>query len=212
VADGIEVMSYDPQTHPDVVASFREGYLWDEFVANDPAVARRVLDCKQCMIIRGTPADSTTLNYLRDTIGLITDMIDHGGCAVYDPLMFRWWNGADWKQHIFDPAAAVPRHHTVILVSDEVQPALKWFHTRGMRKFGRPDISVHNVPVDLEDGVIDLCNRLIEHQAFGLTIPDGYQIKIAGLPAGGIIKHAGHLDDPDFNNVHLDVSWPVERG
>ena len=65
------------------------------------------------MILRGTPTDSTTLDYLRDTIGLITYLIDHGGCAVYDPFMFRWWQPQEWKQQIFDPSTAVPRHHTV---------------------------------------------------------------------------------------------------
>jgi hypothetical protein len=193
--------------HPDVPGSFRDGYLWDELVANDPKLATAVGRCEHCIILRGTPTDSTTLNYLRDTVGLITHLLDHGGCAVYDPFMFRWWQPSGWKQQIFDPATAVPRHHTVILVSEENDPSLKWFHTRGMRKFGRPDISVHNVATDLEDGVIDLCNRLIEHQAFGHVVQDGQKIKMPSLPSGGVIRHGGDLDDPDFNNVHLDVSW-----
>ena len=206
--DGIDVTSYGPNTHPDVPGSFREGYLWDEFVADDPEFAAGVERCEHCMILRGTPTDSTTLDYLRDTVGLITYLIDHRGCAVYDPFMFRWWQPSEWKPKIFDPAAAVPRHHTVILVFEENQFSLKWFHTRGMRKFGRPDISVHNVAAELEDGVIDLCNRLIEHQAFGQVVDDGQQIKMASLPSGGVIRHGGDFDDPNFNNVHLDVSWP----
>ena len=207
VPDGIDVMSYGPNMHPEVPGSFRDGYLWDEFAATDPELAATVGRCEHCMILRGTPTESTTLDYLRDTVGLITFLIDHGGCAVYDPFMFRWWPPAEWKQQIFEPAAAVPRHHTVILFSEETDPSLKWFHTRGMRKFGRPDISVHNVSSELEDGVIDLCNRLIEHQAFGHVVRDGQQVKMASLPSGGVIRHRGDLDDPDFNNVHLDVSW-----
>ncbi|MFO0821479.1 MAG: hypothetical protein U1A77_26280 [Pirellulales bacterium] len=205
--DGIDVMSYGPNKHPDLLGSFRDGYLWDEFVARDPKLAATVEQSEHCIILRGTPNDSTTLNYLRDTVGLITYLLDHGGCAVYDPLMFRWWGPSEWKQQIFDPAASVPHNHTVILVSQEEDPSLKWFHTRGMRKFGRPDISVHDVSSNLEDGVIDLCNRLIEHQAFGHVVRDGQQVKMASLPSGGVIRHRGDLDDPDFNNVHLDVSW-----
>lgn len=208
VPDGIDVMSYSPSKHPEVPGSFRVGYLWDELVEDDPKLAAAVLKCEHCIILRGTPAESTTLNYLRDTVGLITYLLDHGGCAVYDPLTFRWWKPLQWKQQIFDPAAAVPHHHTTLLVSDEKNPSLKWFHTRGMRKFGRPDISVHNVPTEIENGVIDLCNRLIEFQAFGQIIEDGQEIRMASLPSGGVIRHSGDLDDPDFNNVHLDVSWP----
>lgn len=207
VPDGIDVMSYGPNKHPDVPGSFREGHLWDEFVADDPKLSSTVAQSEHCMILRGTPVDSTTLNYLRDTVGLIAYLIDRGGCAIYDPFMFRWWQPSEWKHQIFDPSAAVPRHHTVILVSTEDDPELKWFHTRGMRKFGRPDISVHNVPAELENGVVDLCNRLIEHQAFGHVVPDGQEIRMASLPSGCVIRHGGDLDDPDFNNVHLDVRW-----
>jgi hypothetical protein len=206
--DGIAVMSYGPDKHPDVPSSFRDGYVWDEFVASDPDCAAQVASCEHCIVFRGTPTDATTLNYLRDTVGLITYMLDRGGCAVYDPLMFRWWNPGEWKQEIFDPPDPAPRRHVVILASEEDDPSLKWFHTRGMRKFGRPDISVHNVPNELEDGVIDLCTRLIEHQAFGLVVPDGQEVRMASLPAGGVFRRGGDVDDPDFNNVHLDVSWP----
>lgn len=203
--EGIDFMSYGPDNHPDVPGSFREGYLWNEFVANAPELSAAVVQCNHCMILSGSPTDSTTLNYLRDSVGLITYLVDHGGFTVYDPQMFRWWKPSEWKRQIFEPAGAVPRHHTVILVSQEEDPSLKWFHTRGMRKFGRPDISVHNVSAILEDGVIDLCNRLIEHQAFGYVVPDGHQIRMVSLPSGGVIRHGGDLDDPDFNNFHLDV-------
>ncbi len=38
----------------------------------------------------------------------------------------------------------MPRQHVVILTSEECSGdgrPLTWFHTRGMRKFGRPDLS-----------------------------------------------------------------------
>jgi len=206
--DGIEVMSYGPNGHPEVVGRFRQGYVWDKFVAEDPELSATVVESDDCLILRGTPTDPATLDYLRDTVGLITHFVDHGGCAVYDPLTFRWWRPDDWKKKIFTPAAAVPRHHTVVLVSEEEGRSLRWFHTRGMRKFGRPDISVHNVTVELEDGVIDLCNRLIEYQAFGHVVADGQEVKMGSLPSGGVIRHGGDLDDPDFNNFHLAVTWP----
>lgn len=202
---GLELLSYGPEKHADVIDGFREGYLWDDLVARSPKLAAVVSQCEHCMVLRGTPKDSTNLNYLRDSVGLITYLIDQGGCAVYDPLMFQWWSPAEWKERIFEPAAAVPGHHTVILISKEEDSSLKWFHTRGMLKFGRPDISVHNVPAALEKGVADLCNRLIEHMAFGLVVPDGQKIKMASLPCGAVVKHGGHPDDPDFNNVHIEV-------
>lgn len=209
VPAGMELMSYGPDQHPEVPGSFREGYLWKEFVAADPHRSTTVERCRHCMVLRGTPDDASTLDYLRDAVGLITYLIDQGGCAIYDPLMFRWWAPDDWKRALFEPDAAVPRSHTVLLVSPEQDSALKWFHSRGMIKFGRPDISVHDVPAEREAGVIELCNRLIANQAFGHVVPDDFEIEMESLPPGGVIRHAGHRDDPNFNNVHLDVSWPT---
>lgn len=203
---GIQTMSFGPDKEPHVPASFRDGYIWNEFVGEAPELAATVAECDSCIVVRGTPTDSATLDYLRDTVGLLAHFLDHGCCAIYDPFMFRWWQPSEWTEKIFTPAEAVPHHHTVILVSEEEEtPSLKWFHTRGMRKFGRPDISVHAVPVELEDGVIELCERFIEHQAFGMVVPDGQTIRMASLPCGGVIRHRGNFDDPDFNNVHLEV-------
>ena len=75
-----------------------------------------------------------------------------------------------------------------MLVSEEGEPSSKWFHARGMRKFGRPDISVHGVIKNLEDGVIDLCNRLIEYQAAGYTNADRQPVRMASLPEGGVMR------------------------
>jgi hypothetical protein len=34
--------------------------------------------------------DQSDLSYLRDTVGLLTSLLDHGGVTVYDPQMFHW--------------------------------------------------------------------------------------------------------------------------
>lgn len=205
---GIDVMSFGPEKQPEVPGSFCEGLLWDVLVEEAPDTAAEVIRCEQCLVLRGTPSDDTSLDYLRDTVGLITYLLDQGGCAVYDPQMLRWWPPAEWKSEIFDPADSVPGHHTVILISEEDEPGLRWFHTRGMRKFGRPDISVHNVSAEEEEGIIKMCQRLIDLQARGHVVSEGQVIRMDSLPTGGVIRHAGDFDDPEFNNVHIEVSWP----
>lgn len=113
-----------------------------------------------------------------------------------------------WHERIFAPDAPVPRHHVVILTSSQEDANLTWFHTRGLRKFGRPDLSIRDVPKSSHLAVTDLCNRLIEQQAFGGIIPEGQRIQTSSLPEGMTCHHAGGLDDPDFNNVHVEIRWP----
>lgn len=209
IPDGLDVMSYGPNEHAEVPGSFREGHLWDQFVRQNPNAYQKIAECNRCLVVRGTPTDPSNLNYLRDTIGFITYMLDNGGIGVYDPIMFRWWASEDWKKRLFDVSSPTPQNHVLILVSEEDDPSLKWFHTRGMRKFGRPDISVHNVTKSMEGGVTELCNRLIELQASGQVIRDRQEVRMASLPPLGTITHAGDFDDPDFNNVHLEVFWPA---
>jgi hypothetical protein len=204
----MDLSHYGVERNRDVLVGFQEGYLWDELRTQNPPLADRIAETKECLILRGEVEDGETLNYLRDCVGLLTFLLDNGGVTIYDPLMFRWWEPEDWRTHIFVPNGAVPRQHVVLLTSQESDPALTWFHTRGMRKFGRADLSIRNVPAEYNDAVIDLCNRFIELEAFGGIIDEGQEIRMQSLPDGMTCHHRGDLDDPDFNNVHVEIQWP----
>ena len=208
IPDGIDIHDYGPGVHPEVVDEFREGYVWDELVRSDPALAGAVARQTRCTIVRGSVFDDSTLNYFRNTIGLITALLQTGGVAVYDAQSLKWWSPLDWQTSVFAPAAPLPREHVVILCSEE-SPGMQWLHTRGMRKFGRPDLSIHGVASKHFDAVVDLFNRFIEFQAFGGIIAEGQEIRIRSLPAGMYCMHGGGSEDPDFNNAHVEIRWPA---
>ena len=206
IPDGIDLMGYGPDAHPEVPGSFLEGYLWETLKETDPSFADQVQQAPECFVIRGSVPDSDNLNYLRDIIGLTAYLLDHGGIAVYDPQMFTWWKKSDWLTQIFEPKAAVPRKHVIILYSEE-ENGTKWIHTRGMRLFGRPDLSIHNVPEEYETAVLDMLNRFIDLQALGGIIEDNQPIRMKSLPEGMWCKNEGSFEDPDFNNKHVDIYW-----
>jgi hypothetical protein len=207
VPAGMDASHYQADKNPDVLASFREGYLWTSLCSKNPELANQVAESSECLILRGEIEDCDTLNYLRDCVGLLTFFLDNGGIAVYDPLMFQWWEPEAWRKRIFDPAGPVPRHHVVVLTSEESDRSLTWFHTRGMRKFGRPDLSIRNVPAKYKDTIFDLFGRFIELQAFGGIIEEGQAIRMKSFPKSMVCHQKGDLDDPDFNNVHVLVTF-----
>jgi hypothetical protein len=212
IPTGFDLMAYDKTHHADVIDGFLQAYPWDRLKIENPDLARTIRQSPGCIILRGSQHNPEMLAYLRDSVGLLTFLLDNGGCAIFDLQMFHWWSPEQWRERIFDPAAPVPRRHVVVLFSEEEgSDGLEWFHTRGMRKFGRPDISIQHVGPAYRDAVIDLCERFIEYQAFGAVIPEGQEVRMASLPPGGIAHHGGDLDDPDFNNVHVEIVWP-ERG
>ncbi|MBI3865663.1 MAG: hypothetical protein HY290_27635 [Planctomycetia bacterium] len=208
IPSGFELMRYGAGTHDDVLARFQDGYMWQELLKENSALADRVVESKECLILCGEIDDCENLNYLRDNVGLLTFLLDQGGVTVYDPFILKWWEPKEWRARIFDPAGPVPRHHVVVLTSAEDKPGMIWFHTRGLRKFGRPELSIHHVPATHREAVIDLCERFIELQAFGGVIDEDQEIRMKCLPQGMTCHHAGDLDDPDFNNVHVEIKWP----
>jgi hypothetical protein len=166
----------------------------------------RIGEAAECSVLRGEIPNPSDLNYLRDVVGLTTYLLDNGGFAVADPQQFELYDAERWHRDIFDSGKPNVMRHVKILFSEG--PEGRWYHTRGLRKFGRPDLSVRNVPADYSKAAIDLCNRFIEMQALGGVIAEGQAIRMQSLPPGLVCHHAGSLDDPDFNNVHVEIQWP----
>jgi hypothetical protein len=38
---------------------------------------------------------------------------------------------------------------------------------------------------------------------------DGSVVEVDGLPDGMKVTRGGSLDDPEFNNTHLELVWPA---
>lgn len=209
---GIEVGNHARTDREEAWTSFvKQPLLAARLHGELPELAQAVETAPDCTIIRGEVPDSVTLDYLRDVVGLVTWFLDNGAVAVLDPQTLTWYDREKWRSRVFEPNGSVPTHHATILYSEEKDGAggnLFWFHTRGMRKFARPDLSVRHVPAQYRDAVIDLLNRLVEAQAFGQVIAEGQSITAPSLPPGLTGHHAGNLGDPDFNNTHIEIQWP----
>ncbi len=205
VPNGVDLEQYGPKIHPEVVTSMLSGYLWEDLKKKNPDLSKQISNSKECFIIKGELKDTSNLNYLRDIIGVVAYLLDNGGVGVLDPQSFTFFGKKDWNEKIFDPDGAVPRQHVMIVYSNE--KGGKWYHTRGMRKYGRPDLSIHQVTPEYEKAVEEMINRFIEYEAFGGIIADKKEIKMNSLPPGMWCENKGDPDDPDFNNVHVEINW-----
>ncbi len=208
VPRGIDISAFDAQRHGAWADSVRSGYLWDKLQREDPALAQAVAGATSWIVLRGEPADDSALDYLRDIVGIVQAFFDNGAACVYDPQQFKWWSAADWRREVFDAGEAVPHRHVVTLMS-RMEDGTQWFHTRGMRLFGRPDLSMHGVTADREGAVVKMFDRFIDLHASGGIVPEGQPVRMAGLPDGLACRHAGDIDDPDFNNVHIEIGRPA---
>lgn len=201
--DELSFQLFEKDSHKKILNQFCVGYLWDRINQQNTLLAKLISESQASYIIKGEINDQPDLNYFRDVIGLITYLLENGGVCTFDPQMFKWWPVEEWKKLVFDENEPNPLNHVVILSS--AQKKGEWLHTRGMRKFGRPDISMKNVDSSIRLKVIEMFERFIEFQAFGGIIEKKQEIHMQGLPNGLKCYHKGTVNDPDFNNSHIEI-------
>ena len=174
--------------------------------ADNPEAFAQAQDAQECLVVQGTVRDPSTLNYLRDVIGMIAWWFDHGAIAALDTLRFKFYDPVEWWLDLFAPLPPRLLNHLVLLGSSSSGgPGLR---TRGFRKFGRPDLLLRGFDSELEGAMVEMFQRMILFQAEGGVIQEGQAISFAGLPDGFTCHHGGKLEDPEFNNVHVEIRRP----
>jgi len=207
--EGVEVARY---VH-DAIKSWNGyplgGTMGRLFENENAALFERADTARECLMLRGNLADRGDLDYLRDLIGTITALSDLGGVAIVDPQMLSMFGVAEWRRRFFDDPAFASRSHVAILESeDKTAPGRRHIHTRGLRKFARPDVSIRNVPAEFMAHAGQLAERFLDFEALGGIVEEGREVVIEGLPENMRARHAGSLEDPEFNNVHFELRWP----
>lgn len=179
--------------------------LWEE----DATLFERAKAASQCVMLRGEIADPADLDGLRDLVGTITALADQGGIAVVDPQTLSMYEAGEWRRRYFEPDSFDVRDHVLILCNeDDENEGRLHVHTRGLRKFARPDLSVRNIVPDAADVAGSLVERFAAFQSAGGIVEDGHEVRVDGAPDGLRVRHAGAEDDPEFNNRHLALRWP----
>ena len=204
----LELEYQEPQVAAALLDSPSGATLLQGWGGEEPSV----LTADGCMVMRAEVPDPKDLRYLRNCIGVATAILEAGGRAVANLQSLGMFTPEQWRGVIFAPDKPQPRLHVNVFHGEEAggapqgagseEPGTLWLHSRGLRAFGRPDLSIRHVPQDAMAAASGLCNRLIENQAYGGVIPDG--------PIEGMVAHrTGTLEDPDFDNVHIELAWPL---
>ena len=178
--------------------------LWEE----DARLFERAKRAGECVMLRGEIADPSDLDALRDLVGTVTALTDLGGIAVVDPQTLSMFGADAWRmRHARDTFNA--RDHVLILCSEDTHNEGRLHvHTRGLRKFARPDVSIRNLSPNAASLAGELAERFVDFQCAGGIVAAGHEVELEGAPDGMRARVAGELDDPEFNNRHLALHWP----
>ena len=185
------------------------GAMADLARQSNPQAWQSALDAPQKLVIRGEIADPDSLDYLRDVTGVVAASLESGGQAVFLPQILSVFSAHEWRAQFFG-AGFEPTSHAVILLSPQ-DDGRTWLHTRGMRLFGRPDLSCRDVKTDELQGLQAIFNGLMRMMAAGAQIPDGQPVRAAHSDEVLRCFNRGSLDNDEFNNRHLALEWEKGR-
>lgn len=186
---------------------FRRAPFVQNLKEQHPELQEKVNEQNNCYIVQYLGEDNHTLNDLRVAIGIVTYLLDNGCVAVFDLIAHKWWTPEEWREQIFMPQEFSAFEHVTINAVKQDDATL-WYITQGMRKFGRPDLSIHKVTPENQQFVQDMFMRFIAYMAQGGNIAQNQEIRMKGLPRGMFCERAENLEDPVFNNRHVEIQWP----
>lgn len=205
--EGLNISSFNAQEHEEQLNQFIQGIFADLLKKQHPELTKAVKEQEGCYIVQAAFPDTGTLNDYRCVIGIISYLLDIGSVAVFDLFGRCWYSAEEWQEKIFKPEEFSPFAHVQINISAEHNGS-EWIYTHGMRKFGRPDLSIHYVCEEEKNAVLEMMNRFIAFMAAGGIIDENQEVRMQDLPQGMLCHHAGSMDNPDFNNTHIEISWP----
>ncbi|WP_251317923.1 hypothetical protein [Flintibacter muris] len=95
-----------------------------------------------------------------------------------------------------------------MILSSPCEDGTLWFHTRGMRKFGRPDIGLTGVPQGETQRAVALLNQMIYVEALGAVFTRSVGLHLSECETCVVHPElTGDLEDPGYNNEHYSLRW-----
>jgi hypothetical protein len=202
----LEIINYcklKNNEHKNYIDGFCNEHLGRFLKEKNDFLYGKVNFCNNATVIKGEFGDNNSLNYLKNTVGIIQAIIETNIIAVLDLQIFEWFEPEEWSRKFFEPKSPVPYDHVKILWSNDSN--FIWLHTRGMRKFGRPDISIRKVIPGKKELGVEIINRYIQAFAYGLAPDETKKIGIKGIKEGVYGKVLGDYENLDFNNFYFEI-------
>ncbi|MFC0216632.1 hypothetical protein ACFFK0_29985 [Paenibacillus chartarius] len=207
IPGGIQFLTYDIRRDSETMTLYYSNQLGELLREKGDELFRRVALSPACLVIVGEVSEDTgSLEYFRNMIGIVQAAVEQGAVAVLDAQTLRWYSAEEWSETFFAQSAIRPLDQTALLVTKEGEDVYK-LHTRGMRKFGRPDLSIRQVPESGIPYATSLVNRLIELQADGERLQAASFVTWRETDWSLVGTYNGDVANPEFNNESVEYDY-----
>lgn len=204
--DGLNLSFLKKSENSEYMETLFGGSLGNIFDEQNHALFEKIQETDGWVVIQGEVQQDSDLNYMRNAIGFVQALVENNAVGVLDLQTFTLYTPEEWTKGIFEQEFN-PYAHVTILAS-EMKDGSVWLHTRGMRKFGRPDISMENVPKDEIDNVAGVVNQMIYYGVLGVFFSKPAKLHTHnGLSCIVKPEFIDDLNNPDFNNSYYRILW-----
>jgi len=175
IPEGLNINILTKESNGEYMESLIGEAIGDLLIKDKPELYEQIKNTTETWaLIQGNIIKDENLNYMRDAIGIIQAFIETGAIAVLDYQTFTLYTSEEWTNKIFTPDFN-PYSHVTILVSTMDDGKL-WLHTRGLRKFGRPDVSMENVSENDKKDASDVINQMIFYSSKGILFENSTKL------------------------------------
>lgn len=207
IPEKIEVISLNHLQHKEYIDGFFTGQLGRVMEEENPALFQQCRKQENCVILRGEVKDDTTLDYMRNVIGIIEAFVENGAVGILDLFTFSLFSPDKWSDRFFEKEINAQNHVMIFLSEDK---DMYWLHTRGMIEFGRPDLSFLGSKHSLIDEYKTILDQMIYYSGEGAFF-DGEIILHSNENKYKVLcEFVPDWDNDDFNNAHIDIKT-IER-
>ena len=156
------------------------------------------------VIIKGNIVKDSTLDYMRNVIGICQAFIDKGALGILDLQTFSLYSPKEWTDKFFGKDVNA-QNHVIIMFSKEEDGY--WIHTRGMAEFGRPDYGISKVPEDKLEDYKQVIDQMIFYGGQGILFKGAAKLHtFNGKTFRVSAEFVNDFENDDYNNAYYNVT------
>ena len=208
IPEGMDIASLSRKEHADYIDGLIGGMIGNVLRAADEKLYETCRDTEKCVILRGNIQEDSTLDYMRNAIGIIQALLEQGAKGVLDLLTFTLYSPEKWTDRFFEKDINAQKH-VVILFSEDEDGV--WLHTRGMAEFGRPDIGIYGVPQDKVEDYKQVIDQMVFYGGQGIFFKGKARLHTAnGKTFVALPEFIDDFENDDYNNAYYKVTVEEE--
>ena len=202
--EALDIRTLTRAENGDYIDGFFTGSFGNVLKSKDESIFERCRTAEKCVVLQGEIMKDSTLDYMRNVIGIIQAFVDKGAIGILDPQTISLYSSVEWTDRFFDKEINAQKHVKILYSKDDDG---YWLHTRGMLEFGRPDIGIYSVSEDKVHDYEQIMNQMIFYGGKGLFFKEKTRLHTVDGKSFVIeTKFVDDFENNDYNNAYYIVT------